>query len=241
MNKKLKIGGLIAIVLVAASFFTVQAVVSKPVTEEEKLEDFLYTAGFKTAPSMNENNLTSFWKTRYGLRFFTDEYMKILCDTNKFIIAPATRFKDGVPHESAKIMMENYKKIEDDLVYYEFESRWSTGVLGRFSRNELKESIDEEAAVSGASSGFFSHYPSDLGGIVKKRVLQQWSIPPGSQWEMKKNPQYRDIYVVADPRKFDTKGLEISGHIADNPKPPKKDPIAVVRHRGGWVVLAAWE
>lgn len=251
------------VAIIIAGTITAMATKIGPFKEKEQtMKEFLYESGFKVVPDLTGSKYADYWKNQYGLRFISDADMKMLCDSNGFIVLPSQNYSQTIPETAAKEMMKNYTKIKDDMLSYEFfaydegPKYWMEGsfndrehdpTLGNklftLAGSEVKSKIRHKDRWRGEVSRTFPFWDrdEDLDVVIPESVLTRYNINPDSykdNWIMIRNKNMERINIVAHHSQFDLDTVKVDPAIIV--KPPKRDPIAVIKHRGGWVVLAHW-
>lgn len=234
----------IALCLVAI-FATAVIVAPYNKKKDADLKQFLKEAGFHKVPSVNSFDIDkekNWWFSEYGLYFLSFAEMDSLCTANNFIIGASDRYKEAIPATAVTTMQDNYEKIKRELVDYSF-SDWRGGrgfaPFIYLSSNEVGwwirgNSIDNHYEYSFLRKNL-------IWRVTKKgkRVLRDvYGITSQPTWSMQRVPELRTIHVVASVDKFDITGMTIQNHVLA--APPKPDPIAVIKHRKGYVILAKW-
>lgn len=247
MKKKI----LITTVILAALFTGYGVIIRKAGTEinvstdrqfdQHDFKKFLNSAGFKKVPEVVKYNSTSekaYWFNKYGLYFLTHQEMKTLCDSNNFIIGPADAYKESVPDSSAFEMMQNYNKIKNDMCCY-FVNNWHTRTEMWFTDNELKSDV-KNMRWQFSNIEFNSSDENLINHVTKKGndvIINVYNLEGLTDYECVKLNDFTKIKVVADIRKFDKTGLTVKGNELIK---PKTDPMAVIQHRNGYIILTRW-
>jgi hypothetical protein len=241
MNKK---SVLIAILLVSGVVFGVSRII--PAKEKDvDVKVFLKEAGFNKIPELRSYSVDvnkKYWLNKYGLYFVTLKEMDSLLLLNNFIIGASQFYKESIPDAAAKEMAVNYKKIKNDVPAYYIDptsglgSNYTTAFtedeVGWWMSGKLNDDSYDYTLIS-------RKLEKRLTKKGRKTLRDVYRISGAHSWNM----QYRKpvIEVVADKSKFDTTGMVIVNNHLLRPEPPRRDPIAVVRHREGYIILARWD
>lgn len=223
------------------------AIAVKTLTASSKkdidLNIFLVQAGFKKVPSLEKFGVSAekeYWLTKYGLYFISYKDMDTLCKANDFIIGESNRYKEEIPSASVKTMAENYNKIKDELISYAFRTNGQLTAPPDmyFSASEVGYWLRGESNMRMYECDFISQKLEKRLTKRGRKVMQEYGKTKCSDWELIRDYSLEKIYVVAQTDKFDLTGMHVENHllVADR----KPDPIAVIKHRKGYVVLAKW-
>jgi hypothetical protein len=214
-------------------------------SKEVELREFLKQAGFNKVPSVVTNTVTSeklYWQKTYGLNFLTHAEVKILCDSNNFIIGPASAYQEEIPMESIMEMKRNYERITPDILKYRISTYLETPMqVFLFSESEVSEGISRrwKWLYSEIELGNDAEISKNLSGKGHDVFNTHYAGSQDySKWEKAFTTEFSKIKIIADHRKFDKTGLVIIGN--ELQRPPVPDPIAVIQHRNGYIILAKW-
>lgn len=205
------------------------------------LKQFLQSAGFNKVPGVIKYNSIEekkYWFNKYGVYFITHDEMKVLCDSNNFIIAPCTVYKGSIPDVAIKEMQVNYNKIGDDMLKYNAHHTGEAGML--FTENETGWWLSNKTEDW---YGYYNFLSDDLKDRLNSRgvkvLKEQYGLSSFTEWRWNKTDTYTKIQIVADSENFDLTGLDKNGYLYTK-HIPKRDPIAVIQHRNGYIILAKW-
>jgi hypothetical protein len=243
---------IIALVLVGIGATAWAAKVGPFSEKEQTMEEFLFESGFKVIPDLTGSELGNYWKSRYNLRFLSDADMDTLCKANGFIVAPSRNYLDMIPDHAAREMKANYEKIEGDMLSYDFFTYTYEGTFIRepriggklfsLSGTEVKSWIRGKERWRGSvvRETWFDR-EQRITKAVRPEIIKRYMLNVegyGYNWIMVRNKDAENIKIVAHHSRFDTSGFNVDSEVLVIP--PKKDPLAVIKHRGGWVILAHW-
>lgn len=242
--KKKKLFTFGTLLLVCSIVVGISVTRSKP-TKDQELRSFLIQAGFNNVPNMVSYSAVAekkYWMNTYGLHFLTTMEVDTLCKVNNFVMAKATQYKGSLPTASAKEIQINYKKIKDEILSYEFRVNWDSDNKIFFSENEVGWWLSGEKERTEFDFTFLNTNLADrLNKKGKKVMLEDYKLVSLSSWRMfTGNFDHTGIKIIADITKFNTIGSHLEGIELKPNHVPKPDPIAVMQHRNGYIILAKW-
>lgn len=206
------------------------------------LKQFLKEAGFSKVPGIKSFSLSkekNYWMDKYGLYFLSYEEMDSLCYANNFIVGESDRFKENIPDASVVEMKTNYDKLKSDIIDYGFEINNQINPSVFLSSSEVGYWLRGEGRMYSFECNFIRENLKYRVTNKGKKVLNDfYNIFSCDKWEMVRVPSHSKIFVVAAPDKFDISGMVINGINLE--VAPKPDPIAVIKHRAGYVILTKW-
>lgn len=234
------------IVLIAALLIVItvgSVTYFKPKNKDKDLVEFLHQAGFDQIPSLQSFDYSQekkYWFDKFGVYFISYAEMDSLCKLNNFIVGEASRYKEDIPMDAIKEMNKNYDTLKDEMVTYGFRTNGQLIAPPDmyFSKSEvgywLKDKTNMNDFEVHLVSSDLEDRLSDKGVKVMKANYYKTHV---DDWELIKNNSFSKVYVVSDARKFNTEGMTIVNNIL---VPQKRDPIAVLKHRKGYLILAKW-
>lgn len=216
--------------------------------KDDDLKYFLRKAGFNKIPELKSYSVDknkNYWLDKHGLFFVTDSEMDSLLLINNFIIGESSFYKESIPDEAAKEMKKNYSAVKNDILKYNVEPHdcviqdhaiW-------FTENEVGYWMSgENISTNWIKFDIISDNLEDRLSKKGVKVLNDYyNIYSADRWRSSIDNSMGRIFVVADKSKFDTTGMVIANNHLLRPEPPRRDPIAVIKHRGGYVILARWD
>lgn len=241
MKKKILIIALVVIAGVAVA----TSVAPSSSKKDTDLKVFLKEAGFSSIPSLKSFSLDKEkqkWWNGYGVYFLSYAEMDSLCVVNQFIIGEASRYKEEIPEIAISEMKNNYDKIKKEMCTYGFRTDGQLIAPPNIylSESEVGYWLRGEDYVRSWRFTFLSEKLENR--LTKKgvRVMNEdYNVYTSDDWTMTRENSFSTIYVVGDIRKFNTAGMTIRNNLLV-PFNPNPDPIAVIKHRHGYVILAKW-
>jgi hypothetical protein len=210
------------------------------IPSNQPIHQFLKEAGFNNVPSVVGNAISAektYWQEEYGLHFLTNAEMDTLMKANKFMMGNPSDYIAEIPDTAARTMRKNYNKIDNEFLTYAIQqSTWSrSGVTYLFSSRELGWNLRGEIEESDNDQLFF---PDAISWYVDDDAMLAQNMPDLEDWEMTRVMSNANIRIVAPSNKFRAGAVPVGGLVVPENKHP--DPIAVIPHRNGWVILAKW-
>lgn len=241
MKKVLIISGILIAVFTTSYSVLVKSkpadIAAVSIKRDESIKDFLIKAGFKKVAGIKSYSTDiekSWWFNKYGLHWLSYEEMDTLMKQNNFIIGAAENYIDSIPDAAAITMRENYKAVSPELLTWRLNPYLNWVNTYWFTSYE----IDEPAARKEGGQ-VMPEYLNALfteSGIERKN---KYDVLFAGIYDIVRDNALSKIFVVADKSKFDIKGMEIVGR--ELRRPIAHDPIAVIKHRTGYVILAKWD
>lgn len=161
-----------------------------------------------------------------GFHFISYAEMDKLLADNGFIIAASESYTGTIPDNKMAELRANLIKLEDDLLEYEVTSGVFRDKGMYISKNELSKCWNIFHRND--------YHPKNLD------LLKQNGLNTEDEDEIRirqSNRENSKIFVVAHSNNFLPGTTNDPGKLTAKPLP---DPIAVVKHRLGYIVLASW-
>lgn len=221
--------------IVLLSSMVVYKAATKPSDKE-----FLYSAGFKNIPTFKdwEKNVDrEFWKKHRALNYISYQEADSLMQLNNFIVADAENYIGNIPDSTQKLIHINYEKIEDDMLTYAIDARDGKSAY-LFSGNEVGWWLRNRESANWSDFVILSSVLYDR--LDDKNAIMKAGCPNVNRWEMNRDYTNTKIKIIANAKYF-APGTTLDSNKLSLAKPIVKDPLAVIKHRNGYVVLAVWE
>ncbi len=216
---------LVSILTLGMSAVFIDKSTKKP--EKESYAQFLHDAGFTNVSSISKmiaNEERSEWEAK-GFRYVSYGEMDKLLADNGFIVATADRYVDVIPDDKMVEIKKNYEALEDDMLSYVACDRRDV------TSPELLLSYNEISRCWSTCNKSSYH-------VIDENILKVAGLPTDCDHiKIVETKQKSPIYVVAHASKFLPETTNDPGKIEAKINP---DPIAVIKHRNGYLVLASW-
>jgi hypothetical protein len=233
--------GIVAMVLLTSA----TVIINNTMTDGNKAKEFIYKAGFTNVPEFKDFNQSverTQWK-KLGVNFLTYSEADTLMKLNNFILADAGQYIGHIPDSSMEQIYENYRKVEDHLLNYwllDDNTQWSDNYKTiALSKKDLgwwlNKSGDNDIRYCWLSDNIYDRL-SEIG--VKNAIGS--GLSNTNNWTLRKDSELSKIQIIAHPSMFVPDVVKDSATAVKLKAPAIPDPMAVVKHRNGVVVLAVW-
>lgn len=233
--------GILAMVLLTSA----TVIVKNTMSDGNKAKEFIYKAGFTNVPEFKDFNQSverTQWK-KLGVNFLTYSEADTLMKLNNFILADAGQYIGHIPDSSMEQIYENYRKVEDHLLnYWLTDDNLQWGVNNKaiaLTKKDLGWWLDKSGDVHYKYCLLSDNIFDRLSETGVKNAISS-GLNNTNNWTLKQAPELSKIQIIAHPSMFVPDVVKDSATASKLKGPTIPDPMAVVKHRNGFVVLAVW-
>lgn len=206
---------------------------------------FLKEIGLSASHTVRSNSelllseIAEKYKTKFGVRFVTDELIGILMQEKDLIIGSLADFNGTMPKHNINEFRNNLSRIREvdssfnEYYYIRTELECGAKFLQRISEEEIysgKGFIEESPNLNhGQAPG------ATLSVDREKYYRLKYSVRDGCDITIGRYTPY--MQIVAPKKLFNTEGKILIGRQLVN----ARDPAILLRVQEGWLVLTTWD
>lgn len=222
---------IIAIPILYSAYPVERAKAEKKKVSEESIK-FLADIGLTSSKTVTDNvdlidyTLKKNYLKEFGVRYFSKTGLTTLMKAQGLVMGELSNYKGEIPEINIIEFKANYERLKVKEEYTHFYVDYEGKVIEYIAENSIKPEMVDGIINNSWGNYCFIVLKNNLHGQFKK---VSYTAEPHA---------LHSIKIVAPEKYFDMSGKEVSD---DNKIIPKKvDPLILMEHEGGYLVLTSW-